>query len=185
MKLLIVGLGNPGIKYEATRHSVGFMSVDYFLNSKGVTFSSDKKCPLAKFFIEEKQIYVLKPFEFMNLSGNCVSKVLKSNGIQPENMLVIHDEIDFPFEKIKIKFAGGHAGHNGLKDIVNRIGTPNFHRLRIGVGRPPQGDDVAEYVLSKFTSEENKKLPEIQIKIQDIISRWILEAKEDTGLTRK
>ncbi|MCB1194261.1 MAG: aminoacyl-tRNA hydrolase [Leptospiraceae bacterium] len=185
MKLLIVGLGNPGVKYEGTRHSIGFRLVDRFVDSKGVTFSNDKKCPLAKFFLEDKQIYVLKPFEFMNLSGNCVSQVLRANGIQPENMLVVHDEIDFPFEKIKIKIAGGHAGHNGLKDIVSRIGTPNFYRLRVGVGRPPQGDDVADYVLSKFNGEENKKLPEIQTKVQDMILQWILERQKEINQKTK
>ena len=104
---------------------------------------------------------MIKPFEFMNLSGNGVSTFLRKNGITPSRLLVVHDEIDFEFAKCKMKIGGGHAGHNGLRDIIAKIGTADFHRLRVGVAKPLDGRDVADYVLSKFTSEEKTKLNEV------------------------
>lgn len=179
MKLLIVGLGNPGAKYEKTRHNIGFMCIDHFLESQGESFKNDKKCHLAKLNLEGSQVFVLKPMEYMNLSGNCVGKTLRSNGIKLQNTLVVHDEIDFPFEKIKLKFGGGNAGHNGLKDIFIKAGGQNFHRIRVGISRPPIGIDVSDYVLSKFTQEEWKRIPEIQTRVKEFIFDWISERKKD------
>lgn len=172
-KLLIAGLGNPGDKYVGTRHSIGFAVINQLADQFGVSFNSDRKCPSAELLLGEKKILLIKPYEFMNLSGNGVSLFLRKNGILPSKLLVLHDEIDFEFAKCKMKIGGGHAGHNGLRDIIVKIGTPEFHRLRIGVAKPNDGRDVADYVLSKFSSDEKLKLNEIyDLCIQKILD-WV------------
>ena len=172
-KLLIAGLGNPGDKYNGTRHNIGFEVIDKKEKKFGVNFNSDKKCPNTELLINNKKVYLIKPFEFMNLSGNGVSTFLRKNGITPSRLLVVHDEIDFEFAKCKMKIGGGHAGHNGLRDIIAKIGTADFHRLRVGVAKPLDGRDVADYVLSKFTSEEKTKLNEVIDTCLQKIQDWI------------
>ena len=175
-KLLIAGLGNPGDKYKGTRHNIGFEVIDRLADKFGASFNSDKKCPSTEIFANEKTVLLIKPFEFMNLSGNGVSLFIRKNGILPGKLLVIHDEIDFEFAKCKMKIGGGHAGHNGLRDIIAKIGTADFHRLRVGVTKPKDGRVVADYVLSKFTADEKEKLNKVYetclLKIQD----WIKTA---------
>ena len=172
-KLLIAGLGNPGDKYNGTRHSIGFAVIDKLADKFNANFNSDKKCPSTEILLHNKKVLLIKPFEFMNLSGNGVSLFLRKNGINPSELLVIHDEIDFEFAKCKMKIGGGHAGHNGLRDIIAKIGTADFHRLRVGVAKPADGRVVADYVLSKFTSEEKAKLDEIYDLCVQKIQDWI------------
>ncbi len=172
-KLLIAGLGNPGEKYHGTRHSIGFAVIDKLADKLSASFNSDKKCPSAESSLDGKKIILIKPFEFMNLSGNGVSLFLRKNGITPSGLLVIHDEIDFEFAKCKMKIGGGHAGHNGLRDIIAKIGTADFHRLRVGVAKPLDDRPVADYVLSKFTSDEKAKLNEVYDLCLQKIQDWI------------
>lgn len=173
-KLLIVGLGNPGKEYSGNRHNAGFIVLDALCDRLSSSFNSDKKCISAGSDTEHKQLVLLKPQEYMNLSGNCVSSFLAKNGIHTNQMLVIHDEIDIPFGDIRLKFGGGHAGHNGLRNIIDRTGTRDFHRLRFGVGRPPHPDfSVADFVLSNFTQEEKGKLGEMIERSLKEIEKWM------------
>jgi PTH1 family peptidyl-tRNA hydrolase len=174
-RFLIIGLGNPGKKYSKNRHNAGFLALDGVASALGAgSFTKDKKGEWALAQGPEKsEIYFYKPLEFMNLSGNGVSLFLRKNGINPSELLVIHDEIDFEFAKCKMKIGGGHAGHNGLRDIIAKIGTADFHRLRVGVAKPSDGRVVADYVLSKFTSEEKSKLDEVYDLCLQKIQDWI------------
>lgn len=158
---LIVGLGNPGAEYAETRHNVGFMAVDCIADK--YHFSSFK----AKFdgliadgSIQGEKVLLLKPQTFMNLSGNSVVKAAMFYKIPPQNVIVIHDDMDLQPGQIKAKTGGGTGGHNGLKSIDSHI-TPNYHRVRIGVGHPQgRGEEVVNHVLSRFSKSDRKILDE-------------------------
>ena len=175
-KILIVGLGNPGNTYKSTRHNIGFRIIEELASKNQVTFDGDKKCSTSKYHSNDVVVYLLKPLEFMNLSGACTQKTSNKFKILPEDILVIHDEIDFPFGKIKLKFSGGHAGHNGLRSIIENMGTNSFHRLRYGVGRPIQPTiSVSDYVLSSFTKEEETEISNLMSSCLLSIQNWIYE----------
>lgn len=158
---LVVGLGNPGAKYETTRHNVGQMALDVLAARIGGSFSAHK----AGARVLEGRVmpggpkYILaKPNSFMNLSGGPVSGLAKFYGVPAERIIVLHDELDIPAHTLKLKKGGGHGGHNGLRDIAKALATPEFLRVRIGVGRPPGRQDPADYVLSPFASAERADL---------------------------
>lgn len=159
--ILIVGLGNPGAEYAETRHNVGFMAVDYIADK--YRFSSFKvkfDGLVAEGTIEGEKVLLLKPQTFMNLSGNSVVKAALFYKILPQNIIVIHDDMDLQPGQIKAKTGGGTGGHNGLKSIDSHI-TPNYHRVRIGVGHPQgRGDEVVNHVLSRFSKSDRKILDE-------------------------
>lgn len=176
MNLLIAGLGNPGTKYEKTRHNIGFMILDDFCIKEKLDWSTNKNSLYAKFNFQEASIHLLKPQEYMNLSGKEVSRLAKMMKIPSSQILIVHDEIDIPFAKIKNKIGGGTAGHNGLADIVERLGNSDFHRLRFGVGKPIHpGMDVADFVLQKFSSEEIEQLQALIQESNKRIQDWIRE----------
>lgn len=169
---LIAGLGNPGARYQNTRHNIGFLILDELASRHQLLFSTKKKWAEATWSDSDWQWHLLKPLEFMNLSGQAVSELVRLYKIPMDLLLVVHDEIDLPFAKIKNKIGGGTAGHNGLKDIVEKLGSSDFHRLRFGVGKPEKGrEDVGDFVLQSFFSEEQELLPGLIadsiIKIQD------------------
>lgn len=172
-KLLIAGLGNPGDKYKRTRHNIGFDVLDFFLEKNSIEPKEEKKFSHVETSINEKRIIFLKPMEFMNLSGNAVSLFKSKNGIGVSNILILHDEIDFVFSKCKMKIGGGHAGHNGLKSIIEKLGSNEFHRLRIGVGKPNDSSLVPDFVLGKFHPDEIKIIPEIYELCFSKILDWI------------
>ncbi len=152
---LIVGLGNPGREYEKTRHNIGFEFIDFF--SKKIKCLLDKKNKLANWGIKTikgKKIVILKPLTYMNLSGDAVLFSIRKNKIDINEILIIHDDIDLPLYKIKIKKGGGAAGHKGIESIIEKLNDNNFSRVRIGVGKPENKNDVVDYVLSKFKDEE-------------------------------
>ena len=160
--LIICGLGNPGEKYAHTRHNIGFIVLEYLAQKHGFLFTQKKfNSTVAEVSFHDKKILFIKPQTYMNKSGEAVKKTLSFYKSHPEQLLVIHDEIDFPFGKIKLKFDGGDAGHNGLNSIIGELGVPSFHRLRIGIGRPAMKEEVSSYVLSPFLPEQEEKLPEI------------------------
>ncbi len=152
---LIVGLGNPGPQYEATRHNAGFWWVDQVCTETGSKLNLE-----AKFFGHVgklngvSEVWLLKPTTFMNVSGRAVGAIAKFYKISPEQVLVIHDELDLPPGTAKLKKGGGHGGHNGLKDIAAQLGTPDFWRLRIGIGHPGDKSQVANFVLHAPTRDE-------------------------------
>lgn len=158
---LIVGLGNPTDKYKNTRHNIGFMAIDEI--AEGLQAPSWKQ-NFGGLFTEIKfcnqRVVLLKPMSYMNNSGVPVQSCASFYKIRPEEILVIHDELDIPLSKIKTKIGGGNGGHNGIKSIESRIGK-EFHRLRIGIGRPEHKDQVSDYVLSNFSSVETETVDEI------------------------
>jgi PTH1 family peptidyl-tRNA hydrolase len=148
---LVVGLGNPGQRYTKTRHNVGFWFLDDWLAQLGsVSWRSESRfqADFAEVKIAGQSVIFLKPQTFMNLSGQAVGKVLRYFKISPQEMLVVHDELDFDVGVMRFKSAGGHGGHNGLRDIVATVGSGEFNRLRVGIGHPGDKRRVADYVLS-------------------------------------
>ena len=163
-RFLIAGLGNPGSKYARNRHNMGFMVADALLSrgrSQAKSFGRD--CELATLRLPgvNEELFVLKPQTFMNLSGHAVARVIGYFKLDPADMVVVHDELDLPFGRMKLKRGGGTAGHNGLKSIVADTGREDFVRLRLGIGRPPGRMEVASYVLQDFGSTEQKHLSEV------------------------
>jgi peptidyl-tRNA hydrolase, PTH1 family len=174
MLWLIVGLGNPGSRYESTRHNVGFMAVDALRASWGL---SDYKEKFSGVFTRGDAlghtVVLLKPMTFMNVSGECVQPAMAFLKVELQNVLVLHDELDLTFGDVRLKVGGGHAGHNGLRSILERTGSPDFVRVRMGVGRPPPGfrGDVADYVLSGFDPVERAELPGVIARAGDAVSK--------------
>ena len=162
--MLLVGLGNPGPKYATTRHNVGFMVVDKLIDTLHAN-----KLPSSSFegdLYKAQSNYLLKPLTFMNLSGESVVKVADYFKIPTEDVIVIHDDLDLPFGALRFKRGGGHGGHNGLKSIDAHTGK-EYIRIRIGIGKPEHKGEVASYVLSPFTQEEQKHLPPLIEKAAD------------------
>jgi peptidyl-tRNA hydrolase, PTH1 family len=168
---LIIGLGNPGIKYQLTRHNSGFLAIDEIvachnipLNMKGFDSS------LGKGRIGEIPALLVKPMTFMNISGPAVKKIVDYFKVDLTDVIVIHDDIDLPFRKIRLKAGGGHAGHKGLISIIESLDSPDFIRVRIGIGKPIDGLTVERYVLEGFTEDETKLLPEIMRTVSDAVT---------------
>lgn len=148
---LIVGLGNPGEEYAETRHNAGFRFIDALLADKTAALREERRfrARRGRVEIDGRKVWLLAPATFMNDSGEAVSRFAQYYGIAPEQLLVVHDEIDLPAGNVRLKQGGGTAGHNGLRDIAERLGSSDFVRLRIGVGRPPPGQDAMPYVLRR------------------------------------
>lgn len=157
---LIVGLGNPGPKYEQTRHNVGFDFVDELARSKGASWKLENKFhgEVSKLLIAGNEVWLLKPNTFMNLSGKAVAALARFYKIVPESILVVHDELDIPPGQLRLKQGGGHGGHNGLRDIVAQLGSKEFLRLRVGIGHPGVSRDVSNYVLGKAPQSEQQDI---------------------------
>lgn len=183
---LIVGLGNPGNLYDHTRHNIGFRVLDLLANELKSEFEFNKKFNgfLIKINRKKTCFYLLKPNTYMNKSGYSVSKILSFYKFKPEQILIVHDDIDLKPGIIKTKIGGSNAGHNGLKDIQLRIGSSNFWRIRIGVGHPKLLDDnlsVADYVLTSPPNKENFVLYESEklcaSKILDMLDNDVISPK--------
>lgn len=157
-QFLVVGLGNPGPNYQQNRHNIGHLVLDELARRMGSKFKSHKtQSFLADGKHGDKKVLLAKSTGYMNLSGSPVQALMKFYEIPAERLIVIHDELDIPFGELRTKFSGGHAGHNGLRDIIAKIGN-DFHRVRFGIGRPPGSQEVSDYVLSNFSSTEKKEL---------------------------
>ena len=156
---LIAGLGNPGKEYRETRHNIGFMTVDRIAERFGVKFTRTQfKALITDVRYLDQRIYLAKPQTFMNASGQAVGALLKFHKIPYENFLVAYDDVDLPFETIRMKPSGGSAGHRGMQNIIQQIGTQEFPRLRLGVGRAYGSKQAADYVLKPFSREEHEFL---------------------------
>jgi PTH1 family peptidyl-tRNA hydrolase len=159
---LIVGLGNPGAQYERTRHNIGQLVVDELARRASATFKSHKtnaRVAEGRIVPGGPRLVLAKPNTYMNTSGGPVSQLVRFYSVQPDRLIVVHDELDIPFDTIKLKTGGGHGGHNGVRDIASALRTPEFTRVRVGVGRPPGRTDAADHVLSPFTSAQRDALP--------------------------
>lgn len=153
---LIVGLGNPTPKYENTRHNAGFWFLDKVAEQFSISFSADQRFHgfVAKTMFELERVFLLKPQTYMNNSGRSVSALSRYYKIDPENILIVHDEIDFECGLARLKKDGGHGGHNGLRDIISQLQSRDFYRLRIGVGHPGYRDQVVNHVLTLPSKQE-------------------------------
>ncbi len=163
----IIGLGNPGPKFYNTRHNIGFRIIDVLCNKYNCHWQDVQKMELSEIQINGKKVILIKPQTFMNSSGEVIPYLKKKN-IESRNILVIHDELELPFGSIKLKLSGSAKGHNGLKSIISFYG-PDFYRLRFGIGRPENREDVPDYVLTKFDKIEENQIPElIQLAVNEI-----------------
>jgi len=159
---LIAGLGNPGSKYERTRHNIGVRVVQRLAERAGVSLAKSKfKGESAKARIAGVEALLLTPHTYMNLSGESVGPAARFFDVPPERVVVLHDELEIPFGRLRLKQGGGHAGHNGLKSLIQHLGSRDFHRVRVGIGRPPPGQEVAAYVLNGHTPDELPRVPEL------------------------
>src|SRR5919107_1205695 len=159
---LIVGLGNPGAQYQGNRHNVGQMVLDELAGRVGAGFKTHKaraQVVEGRLGIGGPRVVLAKPMSYMNVSGGPVSALANFYGIDPDHVVAVHDEIDIPFDAVKLKIGGGEGGHNGLRDMSKALGTKDYYRIRVGVGRPPGRMDAATYVLKPFSSTEAKELP--------------------------
>lgn len=159
---LVVGLGNPGPGYAGNRHNVGQMVLDELAGRVGERFTTHKaaaRVAEGRLAPGGEKLILAKPNSYMNLSGGATAALLKFYSLEPDRLIVLHDELDLPFDAVKLKLGGGHGGHNGLRDIIAAIGTGDFVRVRVGIGRPPGRQDAADYVLRDFASAERTQLP--------------------------
>ncbi len=173
MKYLIVGLGNPGSKYENTRHNIGFKVIDAFAESLEGKFETLKHAEVSTVKFKGRTIVLLKPTTFMNLSGKALNYYLQQENIPLENVLVITDDIALPFGKLRMKGKGSDGGHNGLKDIQAKLNTNEYTRLRFGVGNEFNPGRQVDYVLGEWGKEEDLALPERIDKATEFIKSFV------------
>ena len=182
---LIVGLGNPGREYEATRHNAGFWWVDEFARANQIAFKNESKFhgQAARGVLHGHEVYLLKPQTFMNVSGRAVGALVQFYKIEAAQILVVHDELDLPPGSAKLKLGGGHGGHNGLKDIIAHLGTRDFWRLRIGIGHPGDRAEVANFVLNAPRKEEQVLIEGALQRAQDV-APLIIEGKLEAAMLK-
>lgn len=158
---LLLGLGNPGPEYEETRHNVGFQVIDSIATrSRAAPLRAKLGAMVGEARIGSERVLLCKPMEYMNVSGQAVVRVAKFWKIEPAQTIVVHDDLDLPFGRLKLAVGGGHGGHNGLRSIIAEWGTADFRRVRVGISRPAPGTDSADYVLTGFKGAERKALPD-------------------------
>lgn len=180
MKYLITGLGNIGSEYLGTRHNVGFRVVNALVEDAGAFFTEERYGAIARMRIKNCELIVLKPNTFMNLSGNAVRYWLQKENIPVENLLVVVDDLALPFGTLRLKPKGSDAGHNGLKNIQQLLGTQEYSRLRFGIGSDfPRGRQI-DYVLGKFPPEEVRQMPEKMERAVEIIKSFCLAGVQNT-----
>jgi PTH1 family peptidyl-tRNA hydrolase len=159
---LVVGLGNPGEQYVRNRHNVGQMVLDELAKRIGGTFKSHKgnaRVAEGRLVPGGPKLILAKPNSYMNLSGGPTAALAQFFSVEPDHVIAVHDELDIPFDSIKLKQGGGHGGHNGIRDIAAALKTPEFSRVRVGIGRPPGRQDAADFVLKDFAGTEREQLP--------------------------
>ena len=178
--LLVVGLGNPGPRYETTRHNVGFMVADVLAARLGTGFKVHKKsgAEVATGRLGGRSVVLAKPRVYMNESGRQVGPLANFYSVAPADVIVIHDELDIDFGRIRLKLGGGEGGHNGLRSVASALSSKDFHRVRIGIGRPPGRKDPAAYVLENFSSAERTEVPTILEQAADATELLIRDGLE-------
>lgn len=186
MAWLIAGLGNPGPQYAPTRHNIGFMVVDELARRTGCRLARHKR---AQALVGEARLgmpgasaslVLAEPQSFMNASGGPVKALMQFYGVQIEQLVVVHDELDIAFESIRVKRGGGDGGHNGLRSIRQALGAGDFMRVRVGIGRPPGQQDPADYVLRPFASSQSRELPVLIDRAADAVESLVLHGLEAT-----
>ncbi|MEJ3403721.1 aminoacyl-tRNA hydrolase [Rathayibacter sp. YIM 133350] len=175
---LVAGLGNPGPGYSGNRHNVGQMVLDELARRESVRFKTHKAGALVaegRLAPGGPKLILAKPGSFMNVSGRPVSALAKFYSLPASRLIVIHDELDVPFDTVRLKQGGGHGGHNGVRDIIAALGTPEFIRVRVGVGRPPGRQDAADFVLKDFASPEKAVLPNLLSDSADAVEAVVTD----------
>lgn len=178
---LVVGLGNPGAKYSATRHNIGQMVLDHIADSAGGRFAAARRAQAV--VLEgrlgmpgaDERVILAKTTTYMNVSGGPVKALAAYYDIPPERVVVVHDEVDIPFDAVRLKLGGGEGGHNGLRDISKALATKDYLRVRVGVGRPPGRSDTADFVLAPFSSIERKSLELLIADAAEAVESVVLE----------
>jgi len=169
---IVIGLGNPGEKYAGTRHNIGFAVIDEMLKVYHGSPSYNKKFEAIIYSLDKDRLLV-KPQTFMNVSGKSVNRVANFYKIKPEDLLIVHDDVDLEFGEIKHQFGRGSAGHNGVQSIIDSVGSDQFGRVRVGVGRPKnEKESIETYVLQKFT-EDKKEVEALVKKTSEVVINWL------------
>jgi PTH1 family peptidyl-tRNA hydrolase len=173
---LIVGLGNPGRQYQASRHNIGFMLVSHLAEKLDIAFTRvQSKALVTKSNYQGRSLILAKPQTYMNLSGQAVSSLVRFYKIQFDNLLVVYDDVDLPYGRIRMRPSGGSAGQKGMQSIIGQLGTQEFPRMRMGVGRPPGSKGAASYVLRDFSGEDAEFLPPILDRGVEAVITYITE----------
>ena len=173
---LIAGLGNPGREYKASRHNIGFMLVSHLAEELGVTFSRvQSKALVTKTEYQGSRLILAKPQTYMNLSGQAVGSLVKFYKIEFDHLLVVYDDVDLPYGRIRMRPSGGSAGQKGMRSIIDQLGTQEFPRMRLGIGRPPGSKGAASYVLRDFSGEDAEFLPSVLDRGVEAILTYIRE----------
>lgn len=173
---LLIGLGNPGREYKDTRHNIGFMLIDHLaekIGARGIKVQS--KAIITSGLYEERKLILAKPQTYMNLSGQSVQGLLHFYKIPLENLLIAHDDLDIPFGTIRIRPTGGPGGQRGMANTIEMLGTKDFPRLRLGIGRPPGRMDAKDYVLQDFSNDELKLMPELLSRASDAALEFVMK----------
>ena len=186
MTKLLVGLGNPGDKYFETKHNVGFMLVDKICKELNLKFTADKifQAEIASTFLNGEKVYFVKPTTFMNESGKAIHALLTYYGLDIEDLLVIYDDLDMEVGKIRLRAKGSAGGHNGIKSIIQHIGTQVFNRVKIGIGRPKEGMSVVNHVLSKFEQDDYVGILQSIDKVDDAVNYYLQEKNFEKTMQR-
>ena len=184
-ELIVVGLGNPGPEYARTRHNIGFRCVDLLASKYGVTLSRrHRSAAVGEGEIDGRRVVLAKPRTFVNRSGAAVSYLLARYAAAPERLLVVYDEMELPLGRVRLRPRGGAGGHNGLRSIVNAVGSEEVARLRVGIGRPPPGVDPVDYVLGEPAAEEEEAALSGSVELSVEIVRAVLTDGIDTAMNR-
>lgn len=185
MTWLIVGLGNPGPTYASTRHNVGYLVTDALASRIGASFKKHKsgRADVVEGRLAGEHVVLGRARSFMNESGGPVSTLAKFYGVEPDHLVVVHDELDIDFGMLRVKHGGGDNGHNGLKSIRQSLGTGDWFRIRVGIGRPPGRQDVHDFVLKPYSSTERKDLPTYVEEAADAVESLITVGLEQTQST--
>lgn len=175
---IVVGLRNPGSDYEGTRHNVGVEVLAELANRQGARFKSKSmriRSEIAEIRVDGEKVVLAAPLSFMNESGGPVSATLRYLKAELADLLVIHDDIDLDFGRLRLQVGGGSGGHNGIRSLEKSLGTREFQRLKVGVGRPPGRQDPADFVLRRFSSQERTEVDLIVVDAADVVERWITD----------
>jgi peptidyl-tRNA hydrolase, PTH1 family len=171
---VIVGLGNPGKKYELTRHNIGFWAVDQLSNKWNIPFQKEKwNSMVAEGIVNGEKVFLLKPLTYMNLSGEAVGAAMRFLKLPSKDLLVIFDDMDIPLGQLRLRQKGSSGGHNGMKSIIQHLGTEQFNRIKVGINRPPAGRKVVDYVLEPFSEIDYLVAADVAIAAANATDEWL------------
>ncbi len=180
---MIVGLGNPGKRYARTRHNIGFMVVDELVRRTEASAQRERfQATIFETRAGDQRLLLVKPLTMMNRSGQAVAQLVNWYKLDTSQMLIVHDDLDLPFGRLRLRAEGGAGGHNGIKSMIDQLGTQQFNRLRIGIGRPPAGSPV-QYVLANFRLEESRELPKVIDAATSASLAWLYDGIEAASNT--